>query len=877
MRWVRFFDQGRHESLALLGGKGLHLAEMTALHLPVPPGFIITTEACNAYFEHGKQFLPDLWDEVDYAIRELEQRTSGRRFIETRGWPLLVSVRSGAEVSMPGMLDTVLNVGLNEARAKQLEKATGKPEFVLAVFQRLIQSFAHTIYDIDLEVPSETQSISDYLHQFHLRVGSPFPLDPINQLHEAITAVFESWHSQKAQEFRQTFEISDNLGTAVIVQQMVFGNLDDESGTGVVFSRDPGTGAKRLYGEYLRGGQGEDVVSGSMRAPSISELKKLLPDIYRQLESYCSTLEQHYQDIQDIEFTVESAKLYILQTRAARRTPLAAIKAAHDMACEGLISRIDAIERVHPDSLGLALSPRLEDTRTAKILAQGIPSSPGAAVGKVAFSREQVYALTDRGDPVILVKDTISPDDVPLMSQVKGIVTREGGATSHAAVVARGQGLPCVVGCSGLTINLKANVLQTTYEVIPQGNFISIDGTLGHVFAGEHRLIASRLNEFLELRELLSWAEELTADKPQVYMNANTAADVAALEVMDTLGRSGILCRTEWMFFDLPFRTYARGALLGESEQARAVALSSLRAEQETKFKELFVQANGRRVLIRLFAAPLDDLLPVRDTLIAELSELRVSQAWNENIRRTERLLQSAIAHSQTNPHFGARGVRLLFARPELMETQVHALISGAAKAVKEHGVHVDMGIMLPWVCEAAEVLGARAIIDAIALPQMSTCNGAYRYQIGALIETPRAALTARKIAQVADFICAGTDALIETTFGYSREDTGSFLPAYVSQKVLHDPFDNFDREGVGELLRRAISDARSIRPTLPIGITGIHANSADALSFYCSEGVDFISVDASHALAIPISLAQAALRISSLTKAPVRVAGGNS
>ncbi len=859
MKWVYTFEEGSKEKRDLLGGKGANLAEMTKHGLPVPPGFIITTQACNEYLARG-EVLPDgLWEQVQDAIHALEVKV-GRTFAAPVAWPLTVSVRSGAAVSMPGMLETILNIGLTRETTSRLAEVASQADFAHSSFQRLVYLLGKVAYGTTLSrTCAETPVLLD---EFASRTGRPFPLDPYVQLRESIEAVFRSWQSSKAREYRETFHVAHDLGTAVVVQTMVFGNRDAESGTGVVFSRDPASGEKYLYGEYLPQAQGEDLVSGSSTPLKIAALHETIPEIYTQLAEICQHLEQVYRDMQDVEFTVEQGKLWILQTRAARRTPVSTIKIAVDMANEGLLSRGEALNRVEPALISQVLSSRLEDASVEKAATEGIASSPGAAVGRVALTRAQVTQLVQADEPIIFVRESISPDDVPVMTMITGILTREGGATSHAAVVARGLNKPCVVGCGDLHIDLEQNLIRINDTVVHQGDYMAIDGTTGLVFAEKKRLLKSNLHNFPELETLLTWADAEVQQKPAVFVNANSPAEIeAVLAAYGEVAAIG-LCETEWMFYDTPFRSLFGAAILTDSRQKREEALARLQERQAEAFEALFTRAGGRPLYVRLLSAPLDNFLPVQESIVTELAELRQRQEWNHEIGQKERLLQAIAAHHQVNPRFGLRGMRLFIVRPELLRMQAEALFSGASRAFKQTQTQPDIRILLPLVSAAGEIPPVALTIREAArsVQERQGLTLALAYKLGALIETPRAALTIEEIVPLVDFACIGTDGLTETTLGYAREESNSFIPVYTSEQILPDPFVWFDQAGVGALIRRAGRQSyqfRQAHPEFNMGVVGVHAWHAGALHLYRELGFNSISVNPAHWLAARLAAAQ--------------------
>lgn len=889
MKWVYTFEEGSQDMRPLLGGKGANLAEMVQHNLPVPPGFVITTEACNAYLK-DRQVPSDLWTQVQAGIRQIETKTNKQ--FGHRKQPLTVSVRSGAPVSMPGMMDTIPNIGLNDTVVEGLAKLTNDSWFAYDSYRRLIQMFANVVVGISNEpfkialenicnragVKTEAElnvgQLKDVTEEckriFERESGQEFPQDPKAQLQQAIMAVFESWTADKAVEYRELYGIPESLGTGVAVQAMVFGNWGNNSGTGVVFTRDPASGEKRLFGEYLRQAQGEAIVAGTRTPQPIEKFAQDFPQPYHQLTKLCAQLEAIFKDLQDVEFTVEQGQLWLLQTRAGKRTPQAAVKVAVDMVNEGILSREDAISQVEPSFIGHLLSPRFEDVRFEDAAAKGIGSSPGAAVGRIALDREQVRKLSASSEPIIFVSENISADDVPVMAKAAGILTQHGGATAHAAVVARGQGKPCVVGCETLHIDLqnkqvlihidRADNPDNKTIAISQGDYISIDGNTGLVFVGKKKLTGTSFKESNELITLLEWADEINERKTlgdivkptQIWINADTPAEVEFAQHQNIKGVG--LCRTEWMFNDVPFRTLFRQMFLAGTEADRMDATEQLQRLQAHIYKSIFEYADNLPITIRLLSAPIDDFLPVRDAVVTELAELRWSEGWNETIGQKEQLLKAINALQQINPRFGVRGVRYFFAMPALAKMQVKALFEGLS-AVKGQNAESrpNLRILLPTVSSAEEI---KQVISVI---RKESINESFSYQVGALIETPRAALTAGEIARCVDFLCLGTDGLTENVYGYGREDGNKFISPYVSQRILpDDPLMWFDEAGVGAMMRLAVQQARETRPEIEIGIYGTHVHNADAIRFYNRLNLDYVSCDLSQSLYLRLALARA-------------------
>lgn len=875
-KWIIPFDEGRKEMQSLLGGKGAGLAEMSRLGIPVPPGFIIPTEAWRTYTTDAGSLPDNLWREVREALRDLEAK-SGRVF-GSRTKPLIVSVRSSPVISMPGQLETILNVGLTTEIVTSLAKLSQQPRFVYDTYRRLIQRYGRVVHNIpndrfravltkqgwerslekrvgkaDLE---EFRSVADeFLALFRKETGEDFPQDPYEQLRRSIVAVFDSWFGQNAIEYRAFHQIPDDLGTGIVVQMMVFGNLGPNSGTGVVFSRNPATGEKQLYGEYLPNSQGEDVVAGGVTPYRIAELAQESPEVFDRLRDICTRLEGVYHDMQDVEFTIEDDELWILQTRSAKRAPLATVKVAVDMASEGLISRDEAVRRVNPALIGQLFVPCFSEASSADVLAEGIPSSPGAVSGKVALNRNQVEKMAREDLPVILVREQTSPDDVPIMPLVFGILTQHGGSTSHAAVVARGLGKPCVVGCEALQIDLDQEVVHLGEVTIEQGDDISIDGTTGKVFKGRRELASTCLAEFRELNTLLTWADEMR--RLRVLADANTPAEIEAARELNAEAIG--LCRTERMFYDEAALPLFRDAILAESTLVRQTALDQLHRLHREEFRAIFQAARGLPVTVCLLNVPPDHFLPMRDTLLTELAELWLAQGWSEDIGRREQTLQAIDMWRQSNPEYGLRGARLVAALPHIVLMQIQALLEGACDAARD-GIPSRLQILVPLVSHSGEVDHYLQLIRETAQMVMRDEGVRTSYRIGAMIETPRAAVVANELASLVDFLCIDSDGLTESVFCYSREDSNKFLPTYVTEGILStNPFLTLDVEGVGWLVQLAVERARSVRADIDIGLCGSHSHDLASVRLFHQWGLDFISCYPSHLLAVRLAAAQVA------------------
>ena len=886
-KWVYLFEEGDGSARALLGGKGAGLADMTRAGLPVPPGLIVTTEACNAYYGEGKNFPEGMWEQVIEGLRSLEAKT-GKKFGDPEN-PLLVSVRSGAPFSMPGMMDTVLNLGLNEQTVQGLATQTGDLRFALDAYRRFATLFAEIVmgvahekfervmerYKAQTEGGRDTDLSSEQLRDiiaaqkqiiFSDQSGLAIPEDPYEQLRVAIAAVFNSWMGRRACDYRRVNRIPDDLGTAVNVQAMVFGNMGAESGTGVAFTRNPSTGEKKLYGEYLLNAQGEDVVAGIRTPNPISQLQEELPAVYEQFEQITGLLEHHYRDMQDVEFTIERGKLWMLQTRTGKRTGAAAVRVAVDMVHEGLIDKATAVRRVTPDQLDQLLHPAVDPDTDARVVAQGLPASPGAAQGKVVFDPDEAEELAREGEKVVLVRQETSPDDFHGMVAAQAIVTARGGMTSHAAVVARGMGKSCVCGASMLNIDYGQQQFNVNGTVVPKGEWITVDGSTGRVFLGKVPTVQPALGD--DFRELMTWADEFR--RLRVRANADTPHDA---QVARDFGAEGIgLCRTEHMFFGDERLAAMREMILAEGVGAREKALERLLPLQKNDFVGIFRAMHGLPVTIRLLDPPLHEFLPNMDELLGELSELKMSLQRAASIREMDRtldsidskrkLLQQVERLREANPMLGHRGCRLGLIYPEVTRMQVRAVFE-AACAVAGEGTEVRPEIMVPLVSAAEELRNQAELIHEVAREVMGEHGMTIDYTVGTMIELPRAALTADQIAEHADFFSFGTNDLTQTTFGLSRDDSGRFLSKYVEVKILpDDPFQVLDREGVGQLVRMGTERGRSVKPDLKVGICGEHGGEPRSIAFCHLIGLDYVSCSPFRVPVARLASAQAALEM---------------
>jgi len=867
----------------LLGGKGAGLAEMTRLGLPVPPGFTITTAACNDFSAKGK-FPPGLNAQIATALKAVQ--TAAKRRLGDPKNPLLVSVRSGAKFSMPGMMDTVLNIGLNDEVVKALAKTSGNERFVWDAYRRLLQMFGRIVRDIDGHkfeaildrwktktaggkdtdlTAKELRSVVEEFRAVFDDERKEFPQDPKAQLDEAIKAVFRSWNGKRAVDYRNFHKIPHDLGTAASVQTMVFGNLGDDSGTGVVFTRDPATGEKSLYGEYLANAQGEDVVAGIRTPLKVAQLRERMPKIYRELEGYAKTLEKHYRDLQDIEFTVEGSKLWILQTRAGKRTARAAVKAAVDMAREKLISRDEAVRRVEPAHVIQLLMPRFDEVakeaarKEGRALAKGLNASPGAATGIVVFDPDEAQRLgRDEKRPVILTRIETSPDDVHGMLWSKGILTTRGGATSHASVVARGLGLPCIVGAESIRVDYEDASFSAGEVIVRRGDSISIDGTTGEVFLGRIPTIDPDFGKEKELLTILSWADK--ARRLQVWGNADYPRD--AIRARE-FGAQGVgLCRTEHMFFEEDRLPIVQRMILAGSERERQEALDKLLPIQRGDFDGIFRAMGDLPVVIRLIDPPLHEFLPKYEDLLVEATELRITGKDPKRLAEVERLLKAVAAMREQNPMLGLRGCRLGIMIPGVTEMQVRAIFE-AACALKKAGEDPHPEVMIPLVGHVNELRVEREKLERVATQVMEEQGVNVDYKFGTMIEVPRGALTAGEIAQYAEFFSFGTNDLTQMTFGYSRDDAeGKFLMAYVERGILPvNPFQVLDRNGVGQLMRIAVERGRKTRPDLKVGICGEHGGDPESIAFCHEIGLKYVSCSPFRVPVARIAAAHAALR----------------
>ncbi len=876
----------------ILGGKGAGLAEMCRAGIPVPPGFTISTEVCNIYFENNGKLPEEIERQIQEALAKLEEQM-GQKLGDPEN-PLLVSVRSGAKFSMPGMMDTILNLGLNDETVEGLARKSGNPRFAYDCYRRFIQMFGNVVmgiskdkfehifeerkkkvgakYDTDLNAEDLKAIIAEYKKLYQKETGQPFPQDVHEQLRMARDAVFRSWNNPRAVHYRRMNKIPDNLGTAVNVQAMVFGNMGERSATGVGFTRNPATGEKEFYGEFLVNAQGEDVVAGIRTPQPISALKELMPDVYEQLKEITDRLERHYRDVQDFEFTIQEGKLYMLQTRNGKRTGVAAVRIAVDMVEEGLITKEEAIMRVDPNQLDQLLHPVLDEKskKTLKKIAVGLPASPGAAVGKIVFTADDAV---ERGkkEPVILVRKETVPDDIHGMEVAKGILTSRGGMTSHAAVVARGMGTPCVAGAEAIKIDERRKILTVNGITLKEGDWISIDGSTGEVYAGQAVTVEPDPSSGY-LAKFMSWVDEFRGSFG-VRANADVPRDA---RIARRFGAEGIgLCRTEHMFFGEGRIEHMQAMILAENEKERRAALKKLLPMQRKDFIGLFKEMDGYPVVIRTLDPPLHEFVPKREEIMVDLAKLphatpkekkEMARRYNCEVRELKTLLPKLLKRVEElhefNPMLGHRGCRLGITYPEITEMQARAIFEAAVHVAKQ-GVKVIPEVMIPLVGSVEELEDQAAIVRRVAeeVLEKAGMKGQIKYMIGTMIEIPRAALTADKIARVAEFFSFGTNDLTQTTMGLSRDDYVKFSKVYEEKKIFKaDPFQVLDQEGVGQLVEMGIKKGRATRPDLEVGICGEHGGEPSSVEFCYRVGMNYVSCSPYRVPIARLAAAQAAI-----------------
>lgn len=875
LKQVFSFEEGNATMKSVLGGKGANLAEMMNAGLPIPPGFTISTQACLAYFEHDNSIPDELYSEINGALRQLEERTELSLGDPER--PLLVSVRSGSVTSMPGMMDTILNLGLNDQTVEGLAKLTGDPRFAYDCYRRLVQMFGNVVLGIeshyfevllhrlkkqegcqtDQEVTEEgwRRLIMDYKQCIKRTAACEFPQDVREQLRLAVEAVFRSWNNQRANFYRRIHNIPDSQGTAVNVQLMVFGNKGNDSGTGVVFTRNPSTGEKTLFGEYLINAQGEDVVAGVRTPQSISTLADEMPHIYEQLDQIAKQLELHYRDMQDIEFTVENGNLYLLQTRNGKRNAQAALKIAVDLVMEGILTKEESLGRIEVSHLDQLLHRGLDEKGVMAVLTKGLPASPGAAVGQIVFEADTAAEWSRSGQKVILARPETTPEDIHGLLVSEGVITSRGGMTSHAAVVARGMGIPCVCGCEEARIDPERKQLTVGDRTIVEGEWITLDGATGRIFAGIVPLKEAEITP--ELLQMLTWADEVR--ELMVYANADTFLDA---QMARKFGAEGIgLCRTEHMFFSPERLEVIQRMILADQKETRVQALQQLLPMQQSDFEGIFREMAELPVTIRLLDPPLHEFLPKLSELQHRLNQAVDAPDAAYDVNELRRMIRKVNELHEANPMLGQRGCRLGIVYPEIYEMQIEAIFNAALCAIQQ-GISVYPEIMIPLVGHASELKVLRRLVDDIAERVLGDYNRKCAYKVGTMIEVPRAALTAKQIVEHADFFSFGTNDLTQMTLGYSRDDAeGKFLTEYLNQNLLpHNPFQVIDTEGVGQLVDLAVTNGRIVKPSLKTGICGEHAGDKESIFFCHSIGLDYVSCSPYRIPLARIAAAQAAI-----------------
>ncbi|WP_024822418.1 pyruvate, phosphate dikinase [Aminobacterium mobile] len=877
-KFVYDFEEGDAAMTNLLGGKGANLAQMVRNGLRVPPGFIITTQACLSYLQEGEKLLEDIWPSIREALSRLEVKT-GKKWGKGP-FPLLVSVRSGAPVSMPGMMDTILNLGLNSETLPLLSHASQNERFAFDSYRRFIQMYAEVVkglasasfeeilaevkarekiqFDYEISTDGMRSVVSAFLAIYEAKVGEPFPQDPWEQLRQAIAAVFRSWNSSRAITYRELNSIPHTLGTAVNVVSMVFGNLGEQCGTGVCFTRNPSNGCPDLYGEFLINAQGEDVVAGVRTPLPISELRYVMPDMHEELLGVAHSLENYYKDMQDVEFTIENRRLYILQTREGKRSAAAAVKIAHDMVREQIINRQEALKRVTPRDAELLLHKQVPSDVHVSLLAEGLPASPGAGKGIITFTPDEAVRLTSEGQKVVLVRPETSPDDIHGLAVAEAVVTSRGGMTSHAAVVARGMGKPCVTGCESLSINIEQGILQKGDIVLSAGDFITVDGSYGRVLLGDVPLVDAQITA--EFSEMLQWADNVAS--LQVWANADTPLDAKRAR---EFGAKGIgLCRTEHMFMSQERLPIMERMIVAESKEKRLSDLELLKAMQKEDFRAIFTEMDGYPVIIRLLDPPLHEFLPKEGDIKKRILELPTDMEEKERLFREEELidmLKKIESLKEVNPMMGFRGCRVGIIYPEIYEMQIRAILEAAIEAQK-NGVTVIPEIMIPLVGISGEMEFFRHTVDRIAQEYYKSTGASIDYKVGSMIEVPRAILITEKIALYADFFSFGTNDLTQAVFAYSRDDAESkFLGAYLEKELLtENPFHILDREGVGEMMHFCVDKARKTRQNISLGICGEHGGNPESIAFCHALGLDYVSCSPFRIPVARLAAAQAAL-----------------
>ena len=869
-KWVYLFTEGNANMRELLGGKGANLAEMTNIGLPVPQGFTITTEACTQYYEDGREINEEIQGQINEYITKMEEIT-GKKFGDHEN-PLLVSVRSGARASMPGMMDTILNLGLNETVVNVIAEKSGNPRWAWDCYRRFIQMYSDVVMevgkkyfeqlidamkekkgvkqDVELTADDLKELAGQFKAEYKAKIGVDFPDDPKEQLMGAIKAVFRSWDNPRANVYRRDNDIPYSWGTAVNVQSMAFGNMGDDCGTGVAFTRDPATGAKGLFGEFLTNAQGEDVVAGVRTPMKIAEMADKFPEAFAQFQEVCKTLEDHYRDMQDMEFTVEHGKLYMLQTRNGKRTAQAALKIACDLVDEGMRTEEEAVAMIDPRNLDTLLHPQFDTAalKAATPIGKGLGASPGAACGKIVFTAEDAEEWHARGERVVLVRLETSPEDITGMKASQGILTVRGGMTSHAAVVARGMGTCCVSGCGDIAMDEENKQFTLAGKTFHEGDWLSIDGTTGNIYDGEIKTVDATIAG--EFGRVMAWADKYR--KLKVRTNADTPADAKKAR---ELGAEGIgLCRTEHMFFEEDRIAAFREMICSDTVEEREAALEKILPYQQNDFKQLYEVLEGNPVTIRFLDPPLHEFVPTEEADIEKLAK-----AQGKSVETIKTIIASL---HEFNPMMGHRGCRLAVTYPEIAKMQTKAVIRAAIEVKKAHpDWNVEPEIMIPLVCEVKELKFVKKVVVETADAEIAAAGVDMKYEVGTMIEIPRAALTADEIAKEADFFCFGTNDLTQMTFGFSRDDAGKFLNAYYDTKIFeNDPFAKLDQAGVGKLMEMAIKLGKPVNPKLHVGICGEHGGDPSSVEFCHKIGLDYVSCSPFRVPIARLAAAQAAL-----------------
>ena len=869
-KWVYLFTEGNANMRELLGGKGANLAEMTNIGLPVPQGFTITTEACTQYYEDGREINEEIQGQINEYITKMEEIT-GKKFGDHEN-PLLVSVRSGARASMPGMMDTILNLGLNETVVNVIAEKSGNPRWAWDCYRRFIQMYSDVVMevgkkyfeqlidamkekkgvkqDVELTADDLKELAGQFKAEYKAKIGVDFPDDPKEQLMGAIKAVFRSWDNPRANVYRRDNDIPYSWGTAVNVQSMAFGNMGDDCGTGVAFTRDPATGAKGLFGEFLTNAQGEDVVAGVRTPMKIAEMADKFPEAFAQFQEVCKTLEDHYRDMQDMEFTVEHGKLYMLQTRNGKRTAQAALKIACDLVDEGMRTEEEAVAMIDPRNLDTLLHPQFDTAalKAATPIGKGLGASPGAACGKIVFTAEDAEEWHARGERVVLVRLETSPEDITGMKASQGILTVRGGMTSHAAVVARGMGTCCVSGCGDIAMDEENKQFTLAGKTFHEGDWLSIDGTTGNIYDGEIKTVDATIAG--EFGRVMAWADKYR--KLKVRTNADTPADAKKAR---ELGAEGIgLCRTEHMFFEEDRIAAFREMICSDTVEEREAALEKILPYQQNDFKQLYEALEGNPVTIRFLDPPLHEFVPTEEADIEKLAK-----AQGKSVETIKTIIASL---HEFNPMMGHRGCRLAVTYPEIAKMQTKAVIRAAIEVKKAHpDWNVEPEIMIPLVCEVKELKFVKKVVVETADAEIAAAGVDMKYEVGTMIEIPRAALTADEIAKEADFFCFGTNDLTQMTFGFSRDDAGKFLNAYYDTKIFeNDPFAKLDQAGVGKLMEMAIKLGKPVNPKLHVGICGEHGGDPSSVEFCHKIGLDYVSCSPFRVPIARLAAAQAAL-----------------